>query len=105
MRLKEQKFSGVSVSSYPWIHIDHHVTQCVATYAVYKTGTGDVTYKVQATLENPGVETSCKAFDLVSGKSTDFQGSISTVYGGLRLVTTAVSGTSSLVFQVLQTGN
>lgn len=102
--------SGVAVSAYPWIQLDHYIRPFEVSYHVLKTGTGDVTYAVEGTLSNleeggVGVAVvSAKVFQIVSGKTADFQSSIAAPVVAMRLNTSAVSGAANLSFITLQSG-
>lgn len=96
--------SGVAVSGYPWIGLDHHVDSFNVSYHVLKTGTGDVTYAVEGTLSNAS-ETSAKAFQIVSAKTADFVGNITFPVAAIRLNVGTVSGAGNLSLLTLQAGN
>lgn len=101
----------MSASAYPWFPLDHHIENFNVAYTVVKSGSGDVTYNVQKTLNN--LEPHAINVSAVSALATDLFGSAAaTTAAGITVPAVAirvnvltVSGTSNLTFQVLQAGN
>lgn len=102
-RPKTFTYSAVQVTAFPWIPLDWRVGYFDISFNVVYTGTGDVTYKVQGTLDDPFKSTTLNAFDIVSGKTAGGIGNYAHPITAIRLNTTAVSGAASLAFSLVQT--
>ena len=105
MRPTSQTISSVAVSSYNWIPLGHHVDWWNVSYGVVPSGTGDLTYKIQYTINDLERDSTITAYDAVSGKTGSFASTLSTPATGIRFVATAASGAAGVTFTVLQIGN
>lgn len=109
MRSTQKLFSGVAVSSYPWCPLDHFVPSFHVSFTVIKTGTGDVTYDVERTLDNlegtsfEQVTVSAHATSLFTASDTTAAATQDPAVA-IRINATSVSGASNLRFQILQSG-
>jgi hypothetical protein len=78
------------------------------SYAVIKAGGGDLTYSVQYTVRdvlNAYSSANVDWFDLTSGRTISFSGSMAFPANAVRLLVTAVSGSATAEFMVLQGGD
>lgn len=94
---------STTVSSTSWIPMNHHVTPFNARWSVEQAGTGDRTYSVQFTMDDP-FGTPTTIYDVVSAKTAAEWGVLTELVQGLRLSTTAGSGAATLTMKVIQAG-
>ncbi len=109
-KYKDRVYTGVSAGAYPWVVLDQHVETFAVSYAVFHaSGTGQVSANIEGTHDNVMDRTvSAKAFFLVTANpSTGLvqDGEITQPVFAFRYRATVVSGSSNVVFSVLQAGN
>ena len=89
----------------PWIPLDVHAEYFNVKYVAVKTGSGQVNFKVQGTIDNvleSGV--SAVAFDIASAATGTIDGNVTNAVAAIRLQVTSASASSDMSFRVLQTG-
>lgn len=96
--------AGVTAAQPASVPLDYQIANYNIGYGVTKSGTGDVTYSVQRTMGDVLGGGTLRWFDVVSGKTTSFDGNFTMPSAGVRLQVTAVSGVSTLNFDVQQSG-
>ncbi len=106
---KVKTYTGVSANgptsgATAWIPLNLECDSFALRLLVEKAGTGDVSYKVQGTIDNVFKVTTPVAFDLVSAQTGNYDGGFSTPLTAVRLLPVTVSGAVNLIFHIAQTG-
>lgn len=100
--------SGTAVgTASSWIPLNLHQTPFNVGFAVVKTGTGDVTYRVEHTFDNifdPDVTPTAFTHEDVSAESDSADGNYAFGVRAVRHQIVSASGTVTLAFTVLQAG-
>lgn len=100
--------SGTAVTtSSTWIPLDIHSTPFNVGFGVVKTGTGDVTFRVEHTFDNifdSSVTPTAFIHDDVSAKSANIDGNYAFAVRAARITFVSASGTVGATFTVVQAG-
>lgn len=111
MRYKPRTYVGVSAGNYPWIPTDHYVPSQYYSFLIKQTGTGDVSYQVQYTLDNVFDSTvtpiAVTADDAAAGTAAVLVTAVAEFHAAMaaiRLRVISVSGVAGAVFEIRQGG-
>ena len=92
-------------TSLSWIPLDIHQEIFNVKYVAVKTGSGQVLFKVQGTVDNVlDSAVSAVAFDVASAATGNVDGNITNAMSAIRLQVTSASASSDMSFRVLQAG-
>ena len=98
--------AATPVTTLAWIPLNLGAKDFEVTYVATKTGSGQVNFRVQGTLDNvlDAAVVSAVAFDLVSGAAGNLDGSVQVPITAIRLQVVSASASSDMSFRVIQGG-
>ena len=94
--------AGVSASS--WIPLDRNLAPFEIGYQAVVAGSGTATYSIQRTLDDVANGATATAFDVVSAKTTNFDGTLNSPSSAVRLNVTATSAPATVTLTLIQAG-
>lgn len=94
--------AGVSASN--WVPLDRQIAPFEIGYQVVVAGSGTATYSIQHTLDDVANGGTATAFDVVSAKTINSDGSLKNPSSAIRLSVTATSAPATVTATFLQSG-
>lgn len=91
-----------------WIPLDIHQTPFNVGFGVVKTGTGDITFRVEHTFDNifdPSVTPVAFVHEDVSAASANIDGNYAFGIRAMRIASVSASGVAGASLRVVQVGN